>query len=76
MKLNRYLPFRRFMSLATTFAVAIVLSLSMAACADETEVENQFDEDTTMLDTPMYDTTAFDTTMSDTLFGDTTGMDM
>lgn len=75
MKLNRFLPFRRFMSLAATFAVATVLSLSLAACADETDVENEFQEDTTMLDTPMMpDTMMMDTTMSDTLFGDTTGM--
>ncbi len=44
---------------------------------DETEVTNEFEEDTTMLQTPMMpDTAVFDTTMSDTLFGDTTGMGM
>lgn len=76
MKLIKYMPFRRLLSLVGTFAVATVLSLSLAACADETEIENEFEEDTTMFDTPMYDTTAFDTTMSDTLFEDTTGMGM
>ena len=76
MKLTKYLPFRRLVSVVSTLAVAFVLSFSFAACADETEVENEFEQDTTMLDTPMYDTTAFDTTMSDTLFEDTvdTGM--
>ncbi len=77
MKLNRYQPFRRLLSMTATLAVVAVLSLSLAACADETDVENQFEEDTTMLETPMMpDTAAFDTTMSDTLFGDTTGMGM
>ena len=76
MKLYRYLPFQRFTSIAATLAIAMVLSLSLAACAEETEVENQFEDDTTMLETPMYDTTAFDTTMSDTLLNDTTGMGM
>lgn len=76
MKLNPYLSFRRLTSFVATFAVLAVLSLSMSACADETEVDDGFREDTTMLETPMYDTTAFDTTMSDTLFEDTTGLGM
>ncbi len=77
MKLNRYQPFSRFMSVVATFAIATVMSLSLAACADDTDIQNEFEEDTTMLETPMMpDTAVFDTTMSDTLFGDTTGMGM
>lgn len=76
MRLHRYAPLRRLVSFMGTLAVAAALSLSLSACADETEVDDGFETDTTMFDTPMYDTTAFDTTMTDTLFDDTTGMGM
>jgi len=67
MNFERHLPLRRWFSLIALGALAMVLSLSLAACAEETEIEDEFDQDTTLLDTPAYDTTMFDTMRIDTM---------
>lgn len=71
-----FTPMRKLLSLATYAFVTGTMMFSLAACADEPEVEDDFDADTTLIETPLYDTTMYDTTMMDTTMADTTDMGM